>query len=160
DPAVGLPDPSSTFHGRDLFAPAAARLLRGEPPSRLGTALSDPVALSLPQGGWSGGVLRGEVLYVDPFGNLITSIPNETVGAGAAFQLQTGDGRRRVRVRPAYRMGEPGEVLLVAGSDGTLEIALREGDAAAMTGLRGGAPVRLHPEDAPARPHREREAPA
>jgi len=73
--------------------------------------ISDPVALALPQGGWSEGALQGEVLFVDRFGNLITSIPNETAGAGAAFQLQTSDGRRRLRVRPAYGMGEPGEFL-------------------------------------------------
>lgn len=160
EPEVGLPEPSRTFHGRDLFAPAAGRLLRGEPPSRLGTAVSDPVALTLPHGGWGEGVLQGEILYVDPFGNLITSIPNETVGADAAFQLQTAEGMRRVRVRPAYGAGAPGELLLVAGSDGCLEIALREGDAAAVTGLHGGAPVRLHPEDARLRLPLDRDGPA
>ncbi len=155
DPAVALPGPSPTFHGRDLFAPAAARLLRGEPPSRLGTPLGDPVDLGLPEGGWRDGVLSGEILYVDPFGNLITSIPNETVEAGAAFLLQTAKGsrgapgaagRRLVVVRRSYGDVAAGELLLLPGSDGWLEIAVREGDAAAATGLRRGATVRLRPE--------------
>lgn len=145
DPRVGWPAPSATFHGRDLFAPAAARLLRGEPPSRLGVPIGDPVDLDLPRSGWQDGVLSGEVLYVDPFGNLITSIPQDTIGADAAFHLEMPDGVREVRVRPTYGAAAPNELLLVAGSEGLLEIAVREGDAAAATGLRAGAPVRLRP---------------
>jgi hypothetical protein len=160
DPVVALLGPSRTFHGRDLFAPAAARLLRGEPPSRLGMAVSDPVTLSLPEGGWRDGILQGEILYVDPFGNLITSIPNETVGADAAFQLQTPEGTRGVRLRSAYGAGAPGELMLVPGSQGLLEIAVREGDAAATTRLRGGAPLRLYPEGGPLRLRPEGEGPA
>jgi len=141
--AVGLRSASTTFHGRDLFAPAAARLLRGEPAARLGRPIDDPVALTWPRGEWRGDVLNGEVVYVDPFGNLITSISQEIVPRDAAFTLRTARGAPRVRLRATYGGGTPGELLLVSGSEGMLEIAVREGDAAARTGLRSGSSVHL-----------------
>lgn len=143
DPAVGLVPLSATFHGRDLFAPAAARLLLGEPPTRLGHPIDDPVDLVFAPGGWAGEVLSGEVIYVDHFGNLITSIPESTVAPGAAFDLETPQGTRRVRMRATYGAAAPAGLILVAGSEGLLEIAVREGNAAAETGFRAGAPVRL-----------------
>ncbi len=143
DPAVGLPSVSSTFQGRDLFAPAAARLLLGEPPARLGRPLDDPVELVWVRGEWRGDALNGEVVYVDPFGNLITSIPEEIVPRDATFTLRTARRAHRVRRHATYGTGRPGELLLVPGSEGLLEIAVREGDAAARTGLRAGSSVHL-----------------
>ncbi len=141
---VGLPSISSTFHGRDLFAPAAARLLSGEPPSRLGLPVGDPVDLSLPRGGRRGGVLAGEIIYVDPFGNLVTSIPGTLVEPEEGFRLRTRRGSWRLRRRATYGDAARGDLVLVSGSEGLLEIAVREGDAAARTGLRAGSRVELH----------------
>ena len=70
-----LPDVSRTFHGRDIFAPVAAHLAAGLPISRLGERIEDPVILPLPAPHLeSDQVVRGEVIYVDRFGNLITDI--------------------------------------------------------------------------------------
>ncbi len=145
DPAVALPSASSTFHGRDLFAPAAARLLLGEPPARVGRPIDDPVELPAPQGERRGEVVRGQVLYVDPFGNLITNIPVELAAPHEVFTLRTARGAWPLRLRATYGSGTRGELLLVPGSEGLLEIAVREGSAAARTGLRAGSALRLHP---------------
>ncbi len=145
DPAVVLPFASSTFHGRDLFAPAAARLLLGEPPTLLGRPIDDPVELPAPQRERRGDVLVGEVLYVDPFGNLVTSIPPEVAAPHSAFTLRTARGAWPLRLQATYGSGRRGELLLVPGSEGLLEIAVREGSAAARTGLRAGSSLRLHP---------------
>src|SRR5262249_21523938 len=74
-----LARPSSTFHGRDIFAPAAAFLSRGTPLRTLGPALARIKPLHLPKSSRTAGVIRGEVLYVDAFGNLITNIRSEDV---------------------------------------------------------------------------------
>jgi hypothetical protein len=147
-PAVP-PAPSATFHGRDLFAPAAARLLGGEPLERLGRLINDPVELRWAPGSWRGSMLSGQVLYVDPFGNLVTNIPSGLLRPGAALTLRTARGGRSVRVCATYGAGARGELLLVPGSEGLVEIAVREGSAAAHTGLRGGSAVRLRRRPAP-----------
>ena len=74
-PEYRLAEVSRTFHGRDVFAPAAAYLASGVPLERLGPAVSDPVRLRLPGCRLEGGELVGEVLDADRFGNLLTSIP-------------------------------------------------------------------------------------
>src|SRR5712691_6438607 len=74
-PEYRLPSVSRTFHGRDVFAPAAAYLAAGIPLERLGSTLTDPVRLPLPGCRLEGDALVGEVLAADRFGNLITSIP-------------------------------------------------------------------------------------
>ncbi len=166
DAVAGLPSLTATFHGRDLFAPAAARLLLGEPPARLGRPIDDPVDLAWPRGAWRGGTLNGEVVYVDAFGNLVTNIPPEIVPPDAALTLRTRSGTHRVRLHPTYGSGRPGELLLVPGSEGLLEIAVREGDAARQTGLRAGssfqlrviAPRRSGPRRLVMRPRRGRKA--
>src|SRR5206468_12812016 len=87
---------SSTFHGRDLFAPVAAQLVLGTPPQALGSVVEDPVDLTLGAGYRAGDTLHGEVLYVDAFGNLTTDIPAaELPGDGSLIQLTIG--RRRIR---------------------------------------------------------------
>jgi len=145
DPAVALPSASSTFHGRDLFAPAAARLLLGEPPARLGRLVDDPVELPAPRAERRGEELLGQVIYVDPFGNLVTNIPAELAAPHTAFTLRTARRAWTLRLQATYGSGRLGELLLVPGSEGLLEVALREGSAAARTGLRAGSPLRLRP---------------
>ena len=122
---------SSTFHGRDIFAPLAARLVRGTPPQALGRAVEDFVDLTLEVGRRAGNALRGEVLHVDTFGNLITNIPAGELGRdGTVIRLTVG--RRRARAAAARTYGDVarGDIAVVPGSDGLLEIAVREGSAA------------------------------
>ncbi len=95
--AMGLPEPSTTFHGRDLFAPAAARLARGDDPSMLGAEGSTslvPSPLPEPRHGPDGSI-HGAVVHVDRFGNVITNVPaNWVFGelARISHQLPAADG--------------------------------------------------------------------
>lgn len=155
---------SFTFHGRDLFAPAAAHLAAGLPLERLGPRVTDPVMLPPPRLEMSAGALEGEVLYADRFGNLVTSIgrfrwdgdrlvlvpafrPTSaewTVGAAAARILLPG--AVLPGVRRTYGEVAVGDPLALVGSSGFLEIAVRQGSAAAVLGAVAGTPVRVEVE--------------
>jgi len=131
---------SATFHGRDVFAPAAARLARGAAPRDLGPPLGDPVRLPWPEARAVGGALAGVVLHVDRFGNLITSIRAgalAALGAEAAVRV----GGRTLRVVSTYGDLRPHAAGALVGSEGRLEIAVREGSAAAQLRARRGTPV-------------------
>lgn len=133
---------SATFHGRDIFAPAAARLARGETLDALGSEISDPVHLELPAPGRTADAVVGEVIQVDRYGNLITNIP-----ASWLRELETATVRVSTRaVGPlarTYADVEPGELVALEGSIGMLEVSLRNGSAAELLGLGRGAPVRV-----------------
>lgn len=137
-----LPEPSNTFHGRDIFAPVAAHLSLGEPVERFGPRLDTlrafdvPVARKLPDGG-----VEGAVLHVDRFGNLITSIRGDELPRGS-FTTEVA-GRHIEGISRTYADGS-GLIVLV-GSSGYLEVALSGGSAASATGLGVGSPVRVIP---------------
>lgn len=135
---------SSTFHGRDVFAPAAARLVRGTPADALGRPLKRFVDLDLGTGRREGGALIGEVIYVDAFGNLITNIPASALDADAG-SVTLAAGRRRGEALAARTYGDvaPGGLVVVQGSDGLLEVAVREGSAAERLAIGPGATIRI-----------------
>jgi hypothetical protein len=135
------PPRSATFHARDLFAPAAAFLARGGDPAALGAAVADPVRLAWPAAEARGGEIHGEALAADPFGNLVTSIRAADL-AGAAVTSAAAGGRPARWVR-TFGEGAPGELVALIGSGGRVEVAVREGSAAAALGGRRGIPVRL-----------------
>lgn len=132
---------SPTFHGRDIFAPAAARLARGEDPASLGEPTTLRVVLHFRcEGRW------GEVVRIDPFGNVVTSLPP---AHAAAYRLRL-PGRDSLVV-PCHRTfaeGPPGTLFVVVGSAGTLELVVREGSANSRLQLRPGDPLALEPVDA------------
>lgn len=131
-PEYRLPVTSATFHGRDVFAPAAAHLASGIPIERLGPRLMDPVLLSPPEPSKrKDGTIVGEVVYVDGFGNLITNIP---AMRGGSIHL----GCHLVPVRHTYADAEPGDLLALTSSEGELEIAVRDGSAAERLGAALG----------------------
>jgi S-adenosylmethionine hydrolase len=141
-PGGALPPPRcATFHGRDLFAPAAALLAQGAEPASLGPAVPDPVRLPWPQADVAGGEARGETLAADPFGNLVTSLREADLAGGGVARAEV-DGRPARWVR-TFADGRPGELLALVGSGGRVEIALREASAAALLGRTRGVPVRL-----------------
>ena len=115
------PGASATFHGRDVFAPAAAQLAAGTPIAQLGPGVSDPVRLPLPGPRREKRGVVGTVIYVDRFGTLISNIP----GSWAS-------GATVVRVRE-----------ITVGSGGTIEIAVRNSSAAARLGAGVGTEVRV-----------------
>lgn len=132
-----------TFHGRDLFAPAAAHLANGGSPTDLGPPLQDPVGLELPRPRWQGEVGLGEVVHVDRFGTLVTNIPGEWAATRAGLGLAVGEPPVSAPLRRTYADVGPGQLVALVGSDGLLEVAVRDGSAAALLGLGRGAPVRL-----------------
>lgn len=150
-----LPHVSRTFHGRDLFAPAAAHLALGLDPARLGPAVTDPVRLSWPEVRAVAGAVAGAVVHADRFGNLITSIHARSVeplDAGVVIRV----GGRVVPLAGTYAelpIGRPGALV---GSGGRLEIAVREGSAAAVLRAQRGTPVVVSRTSASRRPRRRR----
>jgi S-adenosylmethionine hydrolase len=135
-----LPPPASpTFHGRDLFAPAAALLALGAEPASLGPPVPDPLRLPWPRATRDRELVRGEVLTADPFGNLLTSVRAADLPREVASVEVAGRAARWVRT---FGEGTPGELLALVGSSGRLEIAVREGSAArALAAPRGAAVV-------------------
>jgi len=135
---------SSTFHGRDLFAPAAAHVSRGLPPARLGRAVRDFVSLPWPQPVTSPGEVRGQVIYLDRFGNAITNLPAELLaGAPRAHCQVTGRRTARAPLAAFYGAVPVNRPVAVVGSSGFLEMAVNGGSAARRFGLQVGDLVRV-----------------
>ncbi len=126
-----LPRASTTFHGRDLFAPLAAEILCGRPLSEFGPRITDPVRLEFPTPEPIPGGLRVPVLYVDRFGNLICALRREEAPEGAFRIVVEGE---RVPLVSTYAEVPPGTPLALWGSDGFLEIAVNRGSAAELFG--------------------------
>ena len=135
---VALPVPeeaSSTFHGRDVFAPAAAALATGANIDSLGAAHASPLVRRTPEVvREADGTLRGEVIVIDRFGNIITNIVGHHTGT-----VRIGD--QDIRVRRSYSEVDRGETVAVVGSSGLLEIAVRDGSAAELHRITRGTPV-------------------
>ena len=136
--AVALPVPPAaarTFHGRDVFAPAAAALAMGEVLDALGVAVNAPVVRRTKEAvRREDGAVVGEVIAIDRFGNAITNL----LGARSGVVAAAG---RPIPIRGTYADVAPGAPVAISGSTGLLEIAVREGSAAASLGLVRGAAV-------------------
>jgi len=131
----------TTFDGRDVFAPAAARLVRGTPASRLGRPI-DPVVYRVPDAVRISGGARGEVVHVDRFGNLITNVPSRWVRPQAGqLRLTVGRHTRIVPWTPSYEALGPRRIGALGSSFGTVEVAVREGSASFRLAARTGTPV-------------------
>ena len=141
--AVSLPTPplaSPTFHGRDLFAPAAAALARGAPLASLGeryAGIPKRVSGAVPH--YEGKVVVGEVIYVDRFGNLVTNLTPDMVPSYAVLEAES---QTIGPVRGTFSDVPPGSLLSYVGSGGLVEIAVRDGSAARRLGLGIGGRVR------------------
>lgn len=138
-----IPSPRhATFHGRDLFAPAAAYLARGGTPAALGPEVGDPVRLDWPAARRDGdAALVGEVVGADPFGNLLTSIRDADLAGRRVVEVDVGG--RPARFVRAFGDGERGALLALVGSSGRLELAMREASAARSLGGWRGLVVRV-----------------
>jgi hypothetical protein len=139
---VSLPIPADaapTFHGRDVFAPAAAALANGTPLERLGSLITDATHTPLPTPRHDGVAVVGEVLYVDRFGTLVSNIPGGDVEPGVRIRV---GGTDVGALRRTFGDVERGAVVAFVGSGGTVEIAVRDGSAARLLGVGVGAEVR------------------
>jgi S-adenosylmethionine hydrolase len=141
--AVDLPVPelaAHTFHGRDIFAPAAAALARGEPVGSLGSRYSRlPVRLSGIHPHYEGKAVLGEVIHIDRFGNLITNLTPDLVPSYAVVEAE---GLAIGPLRQTFGDVPAGGLVAYLGSGGTVEIAVRDGSAARRLGLGVGGRVR------------------
>jgi S-adenosylmethionine hydrolase len=135
-----LPEVSATFHGRDIFAPVAGHLSKGVDPGEMGILINDPVQLQQRMPVRKGGLLSGQVVRVDHFGNLITNIHRKRLeqfleNAQPVIKVQncTIHG-----IRETYKEATAGEILALIGSSDHLEIAVNLGRACDYLKLNPG----------------------
>ena len=137
---------SPTFHGRDIFAPTAAWLSKAFQTEAFGEVITDFVRFTMPKAKSTGQAVKGVVLRVDAFGNLMTNLKAEDIPAGA---LDAGtiklavNGKPVVKFAHTFALGNPGEPIAMLGSAGYVEIAVNRGSAARTLGVNRGAEVTL-----------------
>jgi len=131
---------SATFHGRDIFAPAAAALAAGRDPATLGPLVSDPVRLDWPRPRRDGEALVGQVLMADCFGNLMTNLSRAEVEEflGGLTALISMAGGAVEGISTTYGQSEPGKLLALFNSQGHLEMAVNQGSFLERLGLKPG----------------------
>ena len=135
---------SRTFHGRDIFAPAAAHLARGVPAARFGKPIADPVRFTtkpsqVSQHKWSGAVLK-----IDRFGNLITNFHIDDFPAVRTRPVELRVGLEKIhRLALTYAETGIGEISAIVGSSGYIELAANQASAAQTLGCGAGAAVEL-----------------
>lgn len=141
-----LPQVSSTFHGRDVFAPAAAHLANGVAPAEFGPEIKDAAEPSFAKVTLKKGVLAGEVLHVDNFGNIITNISEKDAACfrvAGVVNVQLPNQKLRLKFCEAYGEVNLQEPIAIIGSHNYLEIALNQGDAAEKFKVRAGDKIQL-----------------
>jgi S-adenosylmethionine hydrolase len=136
---------SRTFHGRDVFAPAAAHLAKGVKPAQFGKRIHDSIRIdpaynqALGPNAW-----RGTILKTDRFGNLITSFAAEDFAGVTSRPFEFRVGREKIhRLALNYAETTIGELFAIVGSSGYLEIAANQASAAALLGCGAGAAIEL-----------------
>ena len=138
--AVALPVPATaapTFHGRDVFAPAAAQLALGAPLDGLGALLLEPVIRRTPEARRAkDGSVIGEIIAIDRFGNAISNL---IAPRGGRVEI----AGRTMPIMRTYADAPVGELVALVGSSGFVEVAQRDGHAARALGVMRGAPVTL-----------------
>ena len=139
---------STTFHGRDVFAPVAAYLAKQVDSHKFGDEIEDFVRFAAPRPKANGeNRMRAVVLKVDRFGNLVTNVTPEDIpalfaGKGGTFKIVVAD-REITEIRSAYAEGSPGEVFGILGSMGYLEIVANRASASQIIGVGKGAEVTI-----------------
>jgi S-adenosylmethionine hydrolase len=137
---------SPTFHGRDIFAPTAGWLSKAFQTEAFGEVVTDFVRFTMPKAKSSGQAVKGVILRVDAFGNLMTNLTAEDIPIGAlgggAIKLAV-NGKQVLKFGQTFASGNPGEPIAVLGSAGYVEIAVNRGNAARTLGVNRGAEVTL-----------------
>ncbi len=148
NPKLALKNVSRTFHGRDIFAPAAAHLARGVKPAQFGKLIHDYARIeSVEPAEIAANAWRGTILKTDRFGNLITNLHIDEFFAIKTnpFVVKVGGAQIR-RLALTFADTERGELAVVVGSSGYLEIVANQASAAREIGCGAGAPVELEIE--------------
>ena len=141
--SLDLPEPSATFHGRDIFAPIAAELAAGRIETRvIGTPTQDWTPGWIDEPDVSPSRITGVIVTVDTFGNLISNID---AGLLEAFNQPVADiGGHQIPMQTTYGRVQPGDYLALVNSFGVVEVARAEGSAADGLGSARGAPLVIH----------------
>lgn len=133
---------SNTFHGRDVFAPTAARIAEGER-TYSDESIKDYVELSLPEPEFQDGGVEGEVVYVDRFGNAITNIPGDDVLDNLEFGDQIVVNGAHLAFEDTYARVERGQPVCTIGSHGNFEVSVNQGSGSKAMGITQGDQVTL-----------------
>jgi S-adenosylmethionine hydrolase len=127
---------SSTFHGRDIFAPMGAHVSKGMDICDVGRQIFDFVTIDFGEGRKTGDILEGRIIFIDSFGNIVTNIPSSIV------DLKIGDmiefQKKRILFQSSYGFCRDGEPLVLIGSHGYLELAINQGNAAHFFNMKRG----------------------
>ena len=135
---------SNTFHGRDVFAPVAANLSNGLPIGKVGASIKEFVKLSWPEPQRSANSIKGEIAYIDRFGNAITNIGNAALTSPVEGSCEIiVKGKRLCALQRFYQAVAHGDPVAVPGSSGFLELAVNGGSAANKFKLKVGEAVIL-----------------
>lgn len=141
-----LSEVSNTFHGRDIFAPAAAHLSRGVSLSQFGDAVNNVVRLPIQIPQVTKTAMVGSVIWVDHFGNLITNLTSdmlESFGVENSFVIRAGKAEI-CRLNYSYAESKKSECLAIIGSSGYLEISVNQESAAQVLGLKCDDVIEIH----------------
>jgi S-adenosylmethionine hydrolase len=135
---------SKTFHGRDIFAPVGGWLSKSWQTSAFGESITDFARFAMPKPKVNGNIVKGIVLRVDHFGNLVTNLTPEDVpalvAADAKFTIRAGNAQVN-KIVPTFAQGAAGEAVGVIGSSGYLEICVNKGSATRTIAAGRGAEV-------------------
>jgi S-adenosylmethionine hydrolase len=135
---------SATFHGRDIFAPAAAHLSLGVDAAALGTRVQDFTRIPWPKSERFPSEVRGEIIYIDIFGNLISSISEHEIEALPGSQVAVRLGDVLINgLAPNYAAGGSDNYVALINSWGLLEVAIYRGNAQRRCGARLGDKIRI-----------------
>ncbi|MDY6863215.1 MAG: SAM-dependent chlorinase/fluorinase [Thermodesulfobacteriota bacterium] len=136
-----LKEVSSTFHGRDIFAPVSAYLSLGKIPETFGSEIKDFFKLPWTDPIIDSSEIRAKIIHIDTFGNIITNISQqlfrEKIGQGR-FQIIMKRNLKIEKISVSYQEGKIGEPLAIFGSSGFLEISLKNDNASAKFGIMRG----------------------
>jgi hypothetical protein len=145
---ITMESPSRTFHGRDVFAPVAARLACGRSPEEFGTETEEVHRLDIREAEVKDRTVHGEVICVDHFGNIITNIKRDLLEImgfmpGSLVSLGIGGKEYRMGFQETYGDSRQGDLISLVGSSGYLEIAVNQGNAGKTLMVKGGEEVRI-----------------
>jgi S-adenosylmethionine hydrolase len=143
EPKYWRPTISSTFHGRDIFAPVAAHLSLGVPAEEIGPTTTNWVKLRSLEAKKGNNQIVGEVSFIDEFGNLITNIPADSFPCRPGGLKIGKEWRSRLMWVKTYSDAAPGTIVALPSSNGRLEIAVSQGNAAKILRATVGACVTI-----------------
>ncbi len=143
NPNLMLSQTSSTFHGRDIFAPAAAHIDKGTQPKDFGSEIKDPVLPHFSAAEQINGVLCGEILYIDDFGNVIFNIKERNMPNSQLINIKLPQVSLKLKFCKTYGEATTGEPIVLVGSHGFVELALNQGRAAERFHLKVGDKIAI-----------------